>query len=166
MRHDQSLIEASIVWKVGLIQRVNIRRPRQNLLRDRLWTAEEESLLRMLWSSSSRGTLRAAFPEKSWHALEHKARHIGLKRPRVNWNPGCGPRWTAEDNRRLKDLYASEDSIDKIAEKLGRSECAVVARAHIIGVARPKELRYRKGKPTSESLAINVFQHSSSPSLS
>ena len=164
LRHDQSLIEATIIWKVGLKQRVNIVRPREKLLRDKLWTQEEESLLEMLWSSSTPDIIQAAFPTRSWHAIGQKALGKGLKRPWVKKNSRSGPRWTTEDDRRLRKLYTKEVSIHEIASKLGRSEGAVMTRASNIGVARPKELRFRKAQPTSESMNIKVFQQPASAS--
>jgi DNA invertase Pin-like site-specific DNA recombinase len=164
LRHDQSSIEATIVWKVGLRQRINIARPRENLLREMLWTEEEASLLEMLWPSATQETIRAAFPTKSWHAIGHKARRKGLKRLWAKTSSRSAPRWTAEDDDKLRDLYAREASIHKIAEKLGRTVGAVLNRACSLEVARPKELRFRKASPTSESMNIKVFQQSSSRS--
>jgi hypothetical protein len=164
LQHDQSSIEATIIWKVGLRQTVNIVRPRENLLRDKLWTEEEEGLLEMLWSSSTPDIIQAAFPTRSWHAIGQKALGKGLKRPWVKKNSRSGPRWTTEDDRRLRKLYTKEASIHEIARKLGRSEGAVMTRASNIGVARPKEIRFRKAQPTPQSMNISVFQRSSSPS--
>ena len=164
LRHDQSCIEATMVWKAGLRQVVNIRRPGRTLLRDKLWTAEEETLLQVLWPSSSPETINAAFPNRTWHAIGQKALSKGLKRPWVKTNLRSGPPWTPEQEGMLKDLYGREASIQEIARKLGRSEGAVMVRAHAMGVARPHKLRYRKAEPTWEPLNIKVFQQSSSPS--
>ena len=163
LRHDQSLIEATIVWRAGLRQVVNIRRSKDNLLRDKFWSEEEERLLEMLWPSSTPDTIQAAFPTRSWHAIGQKALGKGLKRPWVKRNTQSGPRWTAGEDEKLRELYGREASIHEIARKLGRSNGAVMTRAHAIGVLRPKELRYRKAKPASESMNIKVFQQSSSP---
>lgn len=165
LRHDQTLIEATIVWRAGLRQVVNIRRSKENLLRDKLWTEEEESLLEMLWPSSTPETIKAAFPARTWHALGQKALRKGLKRPWAKRNSRSGPRWKPEEDEKLRELYIREASIQEIAQEIGRSERAIMARASAIGVARPKELRHRKAKPTSESMNIRVFQQSSSPSV-
>jgi len=164
LRHDLSSIEATIIWKVGLKQTVNIVRPRENLLRGRLWTEEEQNLLQILWPTATPETIKAAFPEKSWRAIGHKAIHMGIKRPWKKSHLKSGPPWTAEDDKKLRKLYGEESSIHEIARKLGRSEGALMARASKLGVVRPKELRFRKAQPASESININVLQQSSSPS--
>lgn len=166
LRHNQWSIEATIVWKVGLRQAVKITRPRVNLSRERLWTVEEEKLLRMLWPSSATETIAAAFPGRSWHAICQKTSKLRLKRQWVRRRNCSGPRWTPEEEELLRELYVREASVNEIADRLGRSETAIMARAHTMGVARPRELRYRKAQPIWEPFNIKVLQESSSPSNS
>jgi hypothetical protein len=162
LRHDDSWIEATIVWRVGFKQVVRINRPRANYSREKLWRKEEEDLLRMLWASSSREAVMAAFPGRSWASLNQKASALKINRQRVHGATAQGRRWTKEDREKLKELYVSAASIEDIAVELQRSPQSIATVANAMGLARPKELRYRRRESEWEPLNIKLL-HESSP---
>jgi len=163
VRHDAAHIEATIVWKVGLRQAVNISRPAPNFAKDKLWRAGDVSLLKMLYPSSSREAIMAAFPGRTWEAISQKAERLGIKREWVRRAIPKSRRWTNEEKEKLRELYSSKASVDDIARELGRSRGTVISMAHVMGLSRPKELRYRRREPAWEPITIKLFQESSSP---
>lgn len=154
LRHDSSHIEATIVWKVGLRQVVDIKRPSTNFSREKIWRSEEDSLLRMLWPSSSQETLIAAFPGRSLSAINQRASKLKVNREWVRTNTQIGRPWTKEDKEQLSELYANEVSVSEIGRKLERSKGAVTSMASLMGIYRPQELRHRKAEPTWETMNI------------
>jgi DNA invertase Pin-like site-specific DNA recombinase len=163
VRHDAAHIEATIVWKVGLRQVINISRPATNFAKEKLWRAEEDSLLRMLWPSSSRQAIMAALPGRTWAAISQRAERLGIKREWVRLEAPKGRRWTEEEEEKLRELYPAEASVDNIARKLGRSRVTVINKARTMGLSRPKELRCRRREPAWEPITIKLFQETSSP---
>jgi len=163
LRHDANHIEASICWKIGLKQVVNIRRPVSNFAKEKLWRAEEDSLLRVLWPSSSREAIMAAFPGRTWEAIGQRAGRLKINREWVRVAIPKSRRWTDEEKEKLRELYSSEASADDIAQELERSRGTVISMAHVMGLSRPKELRYRRREPVWEPITVKLFQESSSP---
>jgi DNA invertase Pin-like site-specific DNA recombinase len=162
LRHDVSHIEAVICWKIGLKQAVNIRRPATNFAKEKVWRVEEENLLRMLWPSSSREAIMAAFPNRTWEAIGQRAGRLKISRQWVRVTTQKSRRWTNEEKEKLRELYSSKASVDDIARELGRSRGTVISMAHVMGLSRPKELRYRRREPAWEPITIKLFQESSS----
>jgi hypothetical protein len=162
LRHDVSHIEAVICWKIGLKQAVNIRRPATNFAKEKVWRVEEENLLRMLWPSSSREAIMAAFPNRTWEAIGQRAGRLKISRQWVRVAIQKSRRWTNEEKEKLRELYSSKASVDDIARELGRSRGTVISMAHVMGLSRPKELRYRRREPAWEPITIKLFQESSS----
>lgn len=141
--HDLHRIVATVIWKIGFSQTVEIQRPVGSSRRDRHWTEDQDALLRMLWPDSSQDVLLAAFSTRTWQGIKTRANRLRLERrmPRAypsHWHP-----WTAEDDARLSTLYLGETPIDQIAIQLGRSKQAVMSRASMLGTTRPQEIRYR-----------------------
>lgn len=164
LRHNGYHIEAIIVWRVGFRQVINIRRPAVTFVREKLWRAEEDSLLKMLWPSASREVIMAAFPDRTWAAINKRASTLKLKRQWVRTRFETGRVWTKQEKTRLKKLYAGDSSISQIARQLGRSEGAVMQRACLLGISRPTEIRHRKAQTSWEAKNVNVMQALSSPS--
>ena len=48
LRHDRGKVEATIIWRAGLGQKVIINRPLARGSRDKRWADEEDKLLKML----------------------------------------------------------------------------------------------------------------------
>jgi hypothetical protein len=134
--HGDSGIEATIYWKNGFRQEVSIHRPPSNSKLERRWTEEEIELLKQVYQSSSEEELLEAFPGRSWKGIAMKAYRLGLSR---DHSPNKWRRWSREDDKNLITYYESNDSLEKTAEKLGRSVYGVRARMRIKGLTRPKE---------------------------
>jgi len=162
LRHDGTHIEATIVWRVGLRQVVNIKRPPRSFGKEKLWRAEDDSLLRMLWPSGSREALLAAFPGRTWAAISQRAWRLKIAREWVRAGIQERRRWTNEEKAKLRELYSREANMDDIARELNRTPKTVISMAHVIGVSRPRELRFRRRKPVWEPITIKLFQESSS----
>jgi hypothetical protein len=119
----------------------------------------------MLWPSSSPESILAAFPGRTWRAIGLRAWRLKINRERVRLGIEKGRRWTNEDKEKLKELYCKEANVEDIARELQRSRATITSMAHIMGLSRPKELRYRRREPIWEPITIKLFQESSSPIL-
>lgn len=164
LRHAGYDIEATIVWRVGFRQAIHFKRPAVALQKEKLWRPEEDSLLKMLWPSSSLEVIMAALPGRTWASLHNRASTLKLKRQRTRTRVETERPWTKQDIARLRKLYVSVENIGEIARQFGRSEGAVVHRACLIGVSRPMAFRRRKLSPSSEPLRMDVLQSLSLPS--
>jgi len=131
-----SIIQATIYWKNGFRQEVSIHRPPSNSKLERRWTEEEIELLKQVYQSSLEEELLEAFPGRSWKGIAMKAYRLELARGHSSnkWRP-----WSKEDDSNLVTYYESNDSLEKIAEKLGRSVYGVRARMRRKGLTKPKE---------------------------
>jgi len=163
IRYGPTHIEATMVWKAGFQQVVQINTITKRLSGAKRWQPEEEDLLRMLWPSSSQEALLAAFPDRSLASIMMRASVLKIKRPWKRSQQSTGPRWTEKEKKQLKELYAKEMDRAVIQRKMGREWGAIVVMAHKLGIVRPKELRYQKDEPAWETVINNVVQASSSP---
>ncbi len=68
-------LEATIIWKAGLHQKLVIERPPKYGL-ERIWTDEEKEVLQALWPTATRSEIEAAIPRKSWRAMGLMARRL------------------------------------------------------------------------------------------
>ena len=162
LRHDLSHIEATIVWRIGYRQVINIGRPKARFNKEKYWKPEEDNLLRMLWPSASWDALKAALPDKSPDAINQRASRLKVKRPRIMTSFETGPVWSKKDEGLLRELYLRGEGTTSIAARLGRSEHAVKARASMLGVHRPQGFYPRKYQPTWETENIKVIHEASS----
>jgi hypothetical protein len=163
LRHDPSHIEATVVWKVGFRQVVDIKRALARFTKEKRWRPEEDNLLKLLWPSSSWESIVAALPERTPAAINQRACRLKLTRQVQKKLPDASHPWTEDDDRQLKELYTAGVSVAKIAGRLGRTERAVMARASVIGVPRPEGFRNRRSEPVWEPVNIKVFHESTSP---
>jgi len=143
--HDPQRIQATVVWKIGFKQRIDIERPVGNSRRDRRWTDEQDRLLRLLWPTSTKEVLLVAFPDRPWRGIQSRAVKMDLKR-QVRHYPSHWKSWSAGDDARLAELYVKETSAEVIAAELGRSIQAVASRACLLKIAKPREVRFPKPK--------------------
>jgi hypothetical protein len=162
LRHEPCKIEATVVWKMGFRQVINIKRPLANYAREKRWTPEDENLLRMLWPSASREALEAAFPSRTWQAINQRAEKLKVRREWIRSASSVGRGWATEEKKRLKELYVTEGTIEEIAKKLGRSKRTITTVANAMGLSRPKELRHKRLQPEWEPLNMKVFHELSS----
>ncbi|GAH49308.1 unnamed protein product [marine sediment metagenome] len=143
--HDLHRIQATVIWKIGFKQKIDIERPVGNSRRDRRWTGEQDGLLRMLWPTSTKDVLLAAFPSRGWRGIQSRAIKLDLTRQVRHYPPHWKP-WSASDDARLAELYVKESSAEVIASELGRSIQSVAGRACLLKIGKPRELRFPKPK--------------------
>jgi hypothetical protein len=148
LHHERKLIEATIVWKSGERQVILIDRPRARFAREMRWGPEEDNLVRMLWPSSSREAILAAFPERSWKAIMERAARIGVNRERKPYMLGAAKHWTEHEKSELKRLYEGGVPIPEISAQLGRGQTAIVGKASVLKLRRPREVKWKRLEPT------------------
>ena len=162
LRHTQQrIVEATVVWKAGLIQKVIIYLPPGRALRDSLWAPEEDKLIKTLWHSSTREALEAALPKRSWSAIQGRAHAMKLKRRAPPIHSGRAPLWQTQENALVRSLYETGIPIEEIAQRSGRRYDAIICRASHKGWQRPKEARWPLGRVRWEADMLKVFQTSS-----
>jgi hypothetical protein len=72
--------------------------------------------------------------DRSWGAIMNRARILSQDLP--DFQKGrTRKRWTVEDDQYLRDHWGQQ-TIQEIAEKLGRSEGAIKMRVSVLGFAR------------------------------
>ncbi len=128
IRHKGQDVTATIRWKTGQTQVVNSRRPRA-LNPESSWKHQEKDLLKMLWPSSSRDAIIAAFPGRTWSAIAHQAHAHNWKRIPAVYRPAPRRGWSADDDCRGRELYSSGMRVSDIAGALQRSVTAVAQQA-------------------------------------
>jgi len=149
--HSRGHIQAVVVWKVGFKQRIDIEWVAGSSAKECHWTNEEDKLLRTLWPTSTKEVLLAAFPDRKWRGITSRARKLGLRR-KVRLYPSHWKPWAANEDAKLKELYATETPVDSIATELGRTIDAAVGRAFLLKINRPSEARFPKRKLAWEVL--------------
>ncbi len=139
--HSLQHVQATVIWKMGFKQRIEIERPVVSSRRDRHWTEEQDNLLQMLWPTSTKDVLMAAFPSREFGGIRSRAAKLGLGR-KVRHYPPQWKGWTKDDDARLAALYVSDTPINDIAAELGRSKQSVLSRACGLKIKRPWEIRF------------------------
>jgi hypothetical protein len=138
-------IQATVIWKIGFRQRIDIEWLVGNSGKERRWTNEQDNLLLTLCPTSTKEVLLAAFPDRNWGGITGRARKLGLMR-KVRLYPSRWEPWTASDDARLVELYTTETPADDIAAELGRSVQAVASRASLLKIKRTRQARFLKRK--------------------
>jgi len=116
--HHQGHIQATVSWKIGFRQKIDIDWVVGSSAKERRWAGEQDSFLQTLWPTSTKEVLLAAFPERNRISITSRARKLGLMR-RVRLYPPHWDPWTSSDDARLAELYVTETPIDIIAAELG-----------------------------------------------
>ena len=102
--HQRGHIQATVIWKIGFRQKIDIEWEAGCSAKEWHWTNEQDELLRTLWPTSTNERLRAAFPERNWRGIVSRARKLGLAR-KVRLYPPRWKTWTADDDAKLTELY-------------------------------------------------------------
>lgn len=157
--HDAAHIRATVIWKMGFSQEIDIARPVVNSRRDRWWTDEHDGLLKMMWHTADKEALRAVPPGRSWGGIRARAAKLGLG-PRERPYPPHWRPWSREDDARLAALYVTARPMEDIAAELGRSDQAVMNRACFLKIERPREATYPRPRPTWEILNMDGLETS------
>jgi len=158
--HQRGHIQATVVWKIGFRQKIDIEWEAGCSAKEWHWTNEQDELLRTLWPTSTNERLRAAFPERNWRGIVSRARKLGLAR-KVRLYPPRWKTWTADDDAKLTELYVKEIPVDVIAAELGRSISSIVGRAHLLKINRPRQARFLKRKLDWEVLNFYGLEEAS-----
>ncbi len=129
VRHEGQNLTATIQWKTGQVQVVNIRRPRAKGNLESWWNQQEKDLLKILWPSSSREAIVAALPSRTWKAIAHQAYNQGWLRTPKSCNQTPRRRWEPDEECEVKQSYEAGTPVTDIATSVGRSYTAVQQRA-------------------------------------
>jgi len=129
IRHQGQLVEATIYWKTGQTQVVEILRARAKGNRESHWTKEELGNLKKLWADSTQDKILKTFLGRTWKAIAHQAYKQGLYRTRSLSNRTPRRHWNPDEEDRTKQLYEQGTSITDIASNVGRSYTAVLQRS-------------------------------------
>jgi DNA invertase Pin-like site-specific DNA recombinase len=137
IRHKGQHITATIRWKTGQVQVVNIQRPRAIGNLESRWNQQERDLLKMLWPSSSLDAVLAAFPGRTRKSIAHQAYKQGWHRARGSSKHTPRRQWASNEDDKAKRLYEAGTPITDIASNVGRSYTAVLQRSWAKGWQRP-----------------------------
>jgi len=163
LRHTgDTIIKATVIWKVGLVQEITIYLPPARYARERRWSPEEDELLKMLWQSSTREVIQAALPNRTWSAMGSRAWGLGLERNRTVTRNGVGFRWRIDEDVMAQSLYEAGVPVAEMVRQLGRSRNSIATRASHERWQRPSEARLRLGQVRWEADTLKVLQESSS----
>jgi len=148
LQHERKLITATVMWRSGEQQTILIERPQARFTREKRWQPHEDDLLKMLWPSSSKQAILAAFPDRSWRAIAERALRLGVHRKRDPYRQGAAKHWTEDEKAKLTQLYEAGVPILDIATELGRRQSAIVSKATKLKLVRPREVKWKRLEPT------------------
>jgi hypothetical protein len=161
LRHDREKIEATIIWRAGLEQKVIIYRPLAKGSRDKRWADEENKLLAMLWSSTSIEAIQAALPNRSWKSICCHAHYLKLRRHRSSPQPSSQKRWRPEEEARAKAMYEAGVPLADIVAEFERNRTAILNKACKQGWHRPASAKWQKAQVTWATDDLKVLQSAS-----
>jgi len=163
LRHDREKVEATIVWRAGLEQKVIINRCLARSNRDKRWTGEEDKLFKMLWPSSSREVVEAALPNRSWKSISCHAQYAKLKREHDSRQHSSPHDWRPEEQTRAKAMYEAGVPLPDIAAEFALSATAIMSRACKQGWHRPQSSKRRRAQVTWFTDELKFLQSESLP---
>ena len=140
--HDAATIVASVTWRTGLQQTIEIERPLVDTRRD--WTEQEDSIIRTKYPSSSQLELRALLPGRTWGAICRRGSQLGIDRPiEMRQRVSSKDPFTEEEDQTIRDFHAFKTTREEMRNRLAhRSEDAIWRRARQMGFQRRQ--RYAK----------------------
>ena len=150
--HHGQIVEATIYWKTGQTQVIQIRRARARGTRESRWTEGELETLKKLWPNSSRETMLRKLPGRTWKAVTHQAYNLGLRRASESSNHTPRHRWEPNEEDKARELYEAGTAINDIASNVGRSYTAVLQRSWEKSWQRPHS---NERMATTELLGAN-----------
>ncbi|MFC2002623.1 hypothetical protein ACFLV4_01570, partial [Chloroflexota bacterium] len=139
IRHQGQLMEATIHWKTGQTQVVEIHRARAKGNRESHWSVEELAVLKKLWFATPQDKIMAALPQRTWKAIAHQVYNLGLKRAHASPERSQRRRWQSEEELKGRQFYEEGIPVLDIASKQGRTCSAVLQRAWEKGWRRPDQ---------------------------
>jgi len=154
IRVEGQIVEATVVWKTGQSETIQICRARAKGNRESHWSSEEIGVLRILWPSATRDAVLAALPGRTWKAICHKAHGQALQRVSGPPNRALRRRWVPHEEHEAKQLYENGSPISDISSKLHRSHSAILQRA-----CEKQWQRSKTGQRATEINTCNVKQN-------
>jgi hypothetical protein len=161
LQHDRGKIEARVVWKVELQQEITIYRPEAKGSRDKRWSADEATLLTMLWPSSSKEVVQAALPNRSWESISCHAHYLNLRREQGSRQTSPQRHWKQEEETGAKAMYEAGVPLPNIAAEFERNRTAIMNKASKQGWHRPESAKRRKAQVTWVTDDLKVPQSES-----
>jgi len=112
------------------------------------WTEEEEERLVKLYPTKVPAELAAIF-DKSESAVVVKCYRMGLRR-------AVFKAWTREEEDTLIELYKVIPKIttQQIADQLGKSRGAIVSKAGVLGIAKPRQIKANRTRWSDEEIVM------------
>lgn len=157
LKYDEGeLIYATIHWCTGYQQALVIKRPIAKTRKQNRWTSEEDRLLKIFWPSAPEETLLKYLYPRSREAIASRAFRLNFIRRSDNRHyPTSWRRWTSEGDKLLEELYESGTPIENIMAMLDRSKESIEQRAAFKKLKRPREVKWKTGRPTWQLLSQN-----------
>lgn len=119
----------------------------------RMWTSDEDALLRQAYAESTSLRVLAVRLGRSWHSLAWRAGHLGLQGTHANKNGfRQGPDWSDEEDARLRANYGKVRGVKLGAMFERRGLRAVYMRAHALDL----DGAYNKPVTEDELRAIQI----------
>jgi hypothetical protein len=114
------------------------------------WTTHEQARLRSLWVEGTKADLLAAFPGRTWNALELKARSLSLPhrktgRPRAADLNGLTPNEAAELARYRKQI---KECRQRIRLNTARLTTLIAERNLLVNRGFMRKVRHENLRPT------------------
>ena len=143
IHHAGQVVEATIHWRTGQSQVIEIRRTQAKGNLESRWTKEELDILKRLWPSTSQDALLTSLPGRTWKAITHQARNQRLRRDHSINKRTLRRRWDVEEESKARTYYEAGAPMTDVADMLGRSHSAVMQRAW--GKGWPRSVSTRRG---------------------
>jgi hypothetical protein len=144
LQHDVKTIEATVYWKTGFREQVNIQRVKAAFNQDSIWSDQEDRLLETLWPNASIDTVLKALPGRTLSALRNHAQYLGLKRMKKSGSSTMQHRWTKHEETQAHELYEGGTPVPEIALKLNLNQAAIEQHAKAGKWNRPSWFKQRK----------------------
>jgi hypothetical protein len=136
-------VEATIVWRAGVTQRLWIERPLHQRGGKARWTEGDNAWLRAWYGAATAPELRERFPDRSAHAVRKQAELLGLKRPQRGVPKPKGTPWSAGEDALLQAYAAGAMSQAALCAQLpGRSWDAITSQGRALGLRFRQDLVY------------------------
>lgn len=135
--HKGELIRATIYWKTGQTQAVEIHRVRTRGNRGSSWVKEELEHLKILWPNTAQEIILSLLPRRTWKAIAHQAHKLGLRRSPELSNHTPRRRWDPNEEDKARQLFEAGTPITDIVSNVNRSYTAILQRSWGKGWQRP-----------------------------
>jgi len=151
-------INATLYWKTGQSQTIEILRPRAKGYHESRWERVELDILKREWLTGSRDKIVGELPGRSWKAISHQAANLGLRRTPAFSNHTSQRLWEVDEDEKVRQLYETGVPITDISSRVSRSETSVRQRISTKG--------WKRAQP-DERMAVTEFSNTNqSPKVS